>query len=82
MPGLNNFGSIEEAKVNFALRDACYCLDKALTEALSNYNKFQARINQYFSNGAVGTSAANHLIMFAKSADSRWSDTINYLNQN
>lgn len=63
MPTITGFGYFEKHKVKDAIKDARKCLDRALEEAFGNNTNFQSRVGKYFSNGAGGTDATNHLIM-------------------
>lgn len=63
MPKLIGFGFFEKIKVRSAVKDAKYCLNRALNDAFSNNDAFQKRVTKYFSDGGGNQSAVHHSVM-------------------
>lgn len=63
MAKINGFGFFEKQKLKHAMKDAGKCLDKALTEAFGQTDKFQSRVDEFFGGSDVRNQHTMHLIM-------------------
>lgn len=63
MAKINGFGFFEKQKLKHAMKDAGKCLDKALTEAFGQTDKFQSRVDEFFGGSDVRNQHTTHLIM-------------------